>query len=108
MIKYRAVSPPIVTNSQQVAITLLELIGLALPAFALFMVSIETYFERRDGNPEPALRPVKIALLFYVIGAFIIGSYLVFATDISPILKAGVVMLGVGLGFLMGAFRRIG
>ena len=95
-------------NSQQVAITLLELVGLALPAFALFMVSIETYFERSGGNPEPAIRAVKIALLFYVIGAFIIGSYLAFATDISPILKAGIVMLGIGLGFLMGALRRIG
>lgn len=96
------------TGSIQVAITLLELVGLALPAFALFMVSIETYFERTDGDPEPAVRAVKIAFLFYVIGAFIIGSYLIFATDISPILKSGVVLLGIGLGFLIGALRRIG
>lgn len=96
------------TDSIQVAITLLELVGLALPAFALFMVSIETYFERTDGDPEPAIRAVKVAFLFYVIGAFIIGCYLIFATDISPILKAGVVLLGIGLGFLMGALRRIG
>lgn len=40
------------TNAIQVAITLLELVGLALPAFALFMVSIGTYFERIDGNPD--------------------------------------------------------
>lgn len=72
------------------------------------MVSIEAYIERSGGNPEPAIRAVKIARLFYVIGAFIIGSYLAFPTDISPILKAGIVMLGIGLGFLMGALRRIG
>lgn len=96
------------TNSIQVAITLLELVGLSLPAFALFMVSIETYFERTDGNPDRALRAVKIAFSFYVIGSFIIGSYLIFATDISSVLKAGVLMLGIGLGFLVGALRRIG
>lgn len=95
-------------NSIQVAITLLELVGLALPAFALFMLSIETYFDRSEGNPDPALRAVKVAFLLYVLGAFVIGSYLVFATDISSILKAGVVLLGIGLGFLMGALRRIG
>lgn len=95
-------------DSTRVAITLLELVGLALPAFALFMVSIETYFERVDGNPDPAIRAVKMAVLLYAVGAFIIGGYLVFATDISPVLKAGTVLLGVGLGFLVGALRRVG
>lgn len=51
---------------------------------------------------------MKIAFISYVIGSFIIGSYLIFVTAISPVLNAGVLMLGIGSGFLVGALRRIG
>lgn len=95
-------------DSTEVAITLLQLVGLALPAFALFMRSIDSYFEREGGDPNPALRSVKVAVLLYTLGAFVIGGYLVAATAISPVLKAGTLFLGVGLGFLAGALRRVG
>lgn len=95
-------------DSTQVAITLLELVGLALPAFALFMRSIDSYFEREGGDADPALRAVKVAALLYVIGAYVVGGYLLLETDISPVLKAGIVLFGIGLGFLVGALRRVG
>lgn len=50
---------------------------------------------------------MKVSLLLSVVGAFVIGGSLVCATDISPGRKAGTV-LGVGLGFLVGALRRVG
>jgi hypothetical protein len=79
-----------------------------LPAFALFMRSIDSYSKRVGGDPDPALRSVKVAVLLYVGGAYVIGAYLVFATGISPVLKAGAVLFGVGLGFLAAALRRVG
>lgn len=40
-------------DSTRVAITLLKLVGLALPAFALFMRSIDSYFEREGVTRTP-------------------------------------------------------
>jgi uncharacterized membrane protein len=90
------------SNSLDTALVLIQLVALALPAVAIFMQVVNSYYASMGKPAFERFEFVQLqrALITFFLGAVAVSLYLVVLTSIALVLKGAIILFSVALYFL--------